>query len=715
MITLSNEKYIFSLSDDNRRIKYFGTDKGNLLSCKQPPLFSVGLRDDAGELLVFSSESSLDCYAQKHSEGYCICFKDFPLDEMFVKIIISSDNSNLLRFGAEICCKLQLEWIEFPSVSVLDTFKDKGGSSRILWPYNEGAVVDDISARERGWLCHREPEYPSLGCYAVYPGMISTPMMAVISDLGGLYIGHHDKESNTTAVDFYRTEDGVRLQMRLYPGIKGGNYKTDFDTVLGVFDGDWYEAAEIYRSWFEKNLPDNFKKIEDNPALPDWYKESPVVLTYCVRGHFDTDSMEPNALFPYVNALPLVDKIAERLNSKILVILMHWEGTAPWAPPFTWPPYGGEEMLKEYIDALHSRGHLLGVYCSGMGWTQTSRLVDYDKTEMFDRLNLRDIMCVSPKGELPLSNICTAQRSGYDMCPSQRKTAQFLKNEVINMASADIDYVQLMDQNHGGTPYFCYSKSHGHPPVPGNWMGRQMIEILKEIKASIPNKKLLLGCESAAAQVFIPELLLSDNRFELNFMLGMPIPLYSYLYHSYVNNFMGNQVCGEESMADCITPENLWYRLGYSFVAGDFLTLVLNDEGKVQWAWGQSDFSQDYMPDSELTLDFVGRLNALRKGKAKKYLHSGKMTKPVNITAPTDFELEVRSGKKYIKPILTTCFMAKDGTHGQIIVNYTKKSVSCRMEEDMKITLCDASDSEKQLNKGDLFTVAPLSAVLLTF
>ena len=40
-------------------------------------------------------------------------------------------------------------------------------------------------------------------------------------------------------------------------------------------------------------------------------------------------------------------------------------------------------------------------------------------------------------------------------------------NQSIAVAKAGVDYIQLLDQNHGGTPYFCYSRKHNHPPVPG--------------------------------------------------------------------------------------------------------------------------------------------------------------------------------------------------------------------------------------------------------
>ena len=53
----------------------------------------------------------------------------------------------------------------------------------------------------------------------------------------------------------------------------------------------------------------------------------------------------------------------------------------------------------------------------------------------------------------------------------------------------------------------------------------ELKDIINTAKASVENKKLLFGCKSAAAETFIPEMLLSDNRFELNYLAGMSVPL----------------------------------------------------------------------------------------------------------------------------------------------------------------------------------------------
>lgn len=713
MLVIKNKFSTLEIDERKGKIISFSKNGENLLSENQPPLLTVAFRNGEGDAVLTDVTKADTVEAYPTETGYKIIYKNFENINFVATVFVNfNEDSPFINWRADIKCDLQLEWLQFPSFCVEDTFADMGGNSKILFPYNEGAIVKNITARENSGFKHFEPEYPSLGSYAMYPGMVCSPFLAYLSDKGNIYIGAHDKENHTKHIDFYRENGGVKLVARIYPSVFGGNYTTEFDTVLAVFSGDWQDAAEIYRNWLEKSDTLSLPKITENKNLPEWYGESPIVITYCVRGHHDTDIMDPNKMLPYINGMKFIDEYAEKLNSKIMVILMHWEGTAPWAPPYVWPPYGGEESLKEYIDALHEKGHLLGVYCSGFGWTEGSNIAEYNMQSIFKNENLKEVMCVSPKGDLPLSEICTFQRYGYDLCPAHPFCKETLKTQVINMDSAGIDYVQLLDQNHGGTAYFCYSKEHGHPSVPGKWQSQAVKDIMHSIKAEIKNKNMLFGCESAAAEVFIPELLYSDNRFELNFFIGEAVPLYSYLYHEYLNNFMGNQVCGEGAINPRENKYSLQYRLAYSFIAGDYLTLVINDRGRIQWAWGQGVFSEYYMPDGEAVIKLVKNMNGWRKAFGE-YLHKGKMVKPLNVTAKEKIKVTFASGTEVTSPVLTSSYKSQDGKTASFIVNFTNEKAECIIEGVRGKLLYTSPYKKPEVLSGDCIIIEPLSAIMI--
>ena len=263
-----------------------------------------------------------------------------------------------------------------------------------------------------------------------------------------------------------------------------------------------------------------------------------------------------------------------------------------------------------------------------------------------------------------ISKICTGQRSGYDICPASELGKSILADAYLPLLTSKVDYAQILDQNHGGGQYFCYSKDHGHAPAPGPWMTENMQNVLGEWNDAAG--KTLLGCESAAAEPFIGNLLFSDNRFELCYFIGRPVPLYAYLYHEYVRNFMGNQVC-------CPIPtgmDTLRYRMGYSFSIGDCMTVVLCPDGTLMQNWGTRDF--EHAPDKEKALAFVGAMTKFYREEAKPYLYNGRMTRGLPVecgTAPFDHNLP---------EILSSAWEA-DGKRVQILINAFDEEKTCRV------------------------------------
>lgn len=682
--------------------------KGKQYIGAKVPLFMVSFRDDSG---AQSRMSTFDMALTQFSEA----------QNGFVAVYAKNDFKVMvsLQIEEQLCWKIEtteipdqaIEWVNYPQIAVPDDFADHGGTSKILWGYNEGTLIEDITAREEA-NAYFEPEYPCQGIMGVYPAVVETQFMAYYNEHSGMYIASHDKDDYLKGINFLRDSGGVRLEFRHFGGGNVGEaYKMEYPMIIQFFEGDWYDAAEIYRTWFQSLQKPEFLKINQNKKIPAWYGESPVVITYPVRGKHDTDVMNPNKLFPYINVMPHVERFEKVFGSKVMILLMHWEGTAPWAPPIVWPPYGGEAELKKLVDALHERGDVVGVYCSGLGWTMESHVAEYSTKQLFDEQNLQTEMCLSPEQTLPYSNICTAQRSGYDMCPSREFTVNTIKDQVEKMVGAGLDYVQLMDQNHGGTAYFCYSKQHGHPYIPGKWQVDAVKEMFKVAQENAG--QTLFGCESAAAQSYIPYLLFSDNRFNLAYYIGKPVPMYAYIYHEYLNNFLGNQVCIDWNLDTNKSPECFYERMAYAFVAGDMLTVVINENGEIDWNWGKAD-KEKAPPVQEHAERFIKNLNAWRVGRGKPYLHTGKMVKPLAVSSEIYRIWRIKYGYIDVPRIHTSAWMSEDGGFAQFFANYSDVERTCTVFTDGPGYVLYDDEKAVQLQEGaNEITLQPFSAIMM--
>ena len=647
------------------------------------PIFAVRLRNKDGECFYIDSTKGKMVSKGKNDIVYSLF--DEPFSSILVKVEFSA--SAFISWEIEIESvpeNYTVEWVEFPKVCMPRLIDNDPQGGKILFPYDEGILLTNETLLPR-----YEPDFPMSGAYFIFPNKVQSQFLSYHFEDKGIYIGAHDTERGFKGVDFYPYEGGIAIQMRLYSGSDfGKDFKPSFPIVWQACEGNWQSAADIYRSWFEKNLPKNLVPIKENKNLPDWYNSSPLIVTYPVRGIHDMDKMEPNALFPYTNALPILEKIKSETNAQILALLMHWEGTAPWAPPYVWPPYGGVNLFNEFKDALHKNGDLLGVYCSGFGYTQRSTLTDYSCEEKIKNDNVLEGVCHSPKNKPELGiTCCPYQRYGYDICPSSSRGQEILEEAYSPLFESGVDYAQILDQNHGGGQYMCYAKNHNHPPMPGKWMTENMQALLGSWneKAS----PMLFGCESAAAEPFIGNLLMSDNRFELNYPFGTPVPVYAYIYHEYVRNFMGNQCgCPFEPHVD-----TLRYRLAYSFSIGDMMTLIIAPNGDLMTHWGTHDF--EHAPDMEKTLLFIKNMIEFYSSEAKEYLHSGKMANAPEIECERITVPQFR-GQKTIKlpRLLASAWKAKNGKTAYIVVNPENEAV--------KFTL-----------QGKEYSVEALGAILL--
>jgi len=418
-----------------------------------------------------------------------------------------------------------------------------------------------------------------------------------------------------------------------------------------------------------------------------------------------------NEYFPYDNLLPRIQFYNKEFESRVMIHLMRWEGTAPWAPPYVWPPLGGEELFRKFVVSVHDQGNLVGVYGSGLGWTEYSLVSNYDRRSQSRDENLTAFMATGPKGELE-SKVCDSIRHGYDMCVSEEWPRRTMIQEIEKVASSGVDFFQMFDQNQGGAARFCYAKNHRHPPNPGRWQTAGMRSLLEECgtRLAAVHSRMLLGTEAAAAEAFLDGLQFNDLRYVYAFSDGLPVPLYSYVFHEYSTNFMGNQV-EVHTRIDCAkSPDNLLYRTAYAFNSGDMLCINLGPDGKINW--GAAASWKGPFPDQENVLRLIRNLNRTRR-QYKDFMLGGRMEKPlVALTCGTYILFMTDGRKEHIPSVLNSAWTSRSGERIEVLVNFLPVKQDCRVEIPDNLTLrANGIDYDGAACIG----IPPLSAVCFSF
>jgi hypothetical protein len=710
MTTLSNAHITLKIDEVEGELAAVLTPCGvNLLSSVRAPLFRGRWRDAEGRTRDFNASMAVEVVASHEldadgQQGLCLRFARVSAEvpEVLVRARLPKDSKiSFWSIGITTLGNGYLEWVQFPVVLVPNDLPAKGGTSRVFWPALEGVVIEDAEARDRSHMAYQPIEYPNRGWCGYYPGCAPMQFLAYYREAGeGLYFAAQDASHATKEIEYRASGESVELIIKTFPGAPmAGESWLPFETALGTFTGDWQDAAQMYREWALAHLPHLPPRLAENSDIPQWITDSPIVVTYPVTGvGHHSGPTEPNEYHPFIAAMSHLESLACATDSPLLALLMHWEGTAPWAPPYVWPPLGGADGLSDFARALHSAGHHLGLYCSGLAWTNTADTGSgrYDRRNDLEKDGLIKEMCRGPQGEYSCL-ICNGEgiRLGFDMCAASDFARDVTLGEVRQIASAGVDYIQLLDQNLGGAAYQCHDAAHGHPPAPGPWQTQAMRSLLEHVRDGLAedgHSDVVLGCEAAAAESLLDHLPVNDLRFHMGWWFGRPVPALSFVFHEFCANFMGNQVEAMVLIDRKKSPENLFFRMAYSFSAGDMLTVVLADGGRIHWSWCTK--WEEGAPEQPPLREFLRHLNAWRRGPAKEFLVFGRMDKVPQLEGPETLHLDLTDGRslKY-QSVLSSAWLSTDGKRRALIMtNYSDRVQKVRLPLPYTAAAClDAS------------------------
>lgn len=641
---------------------------GTNLLAPSDKAFEIRMLDDSGEYLILDNSD----FGKFHMRGKTLVWSEcdkFPELRLEVTVGCTGDEFRFKSAVKGIPNGIMVDYVCAPRICA-------PLKSELFYPWSEGVIVTEDVKKSRK---DSHLNFPDSIRFGYYPGIVQMQFIASYSQKGGVYFAADDIGRATKVIDFANAgKDKISLRIEAMCGSyqNGAECVIPFDVVLRPFDGNWYDACQIYRNWVKKTMSG-----ESVVKIP-WLDESPVTVIYVVRGagplnDKTLDYSQTNALIPYENAYPHIMRLSKEFDSKVMALIMRWDHNGPWQPPYYWPPVGGAESFRKFVDMLHKSGNYIGVYGSGTMYSKKSKVNDFDSSVDYAKNNIAKITTRGPKGQSRMS-ICEQLRDSEGLCISCKKARDIMEEQALICARENVDFFQLFDQNMGCTWLICYSKEHGHPRVPGQWQTEAMRGFLKDLNAKIrlSGSSMVLGTEGAAADPYVCDLPFNDLRDASALRFGKPVHGYQYVFHAYTNNFYGNQCEVPTFVKLEEAPDNLLFRLAYAFNGGEMLSVVMRQNGQI--CWGASTPWTMKAPEQAPVFKLVKNLNAARK-KYSNFLIYGEMIKPEIEVSCRTYVMPGKRRTLYYPEVLTSAWRDSDGNKIQFFVNFKTEKTTCKI------------------------------------
>jgi hypothetical protein len=660
--------------------------------------------------------------------------------DVTVKVSTSSDDRfSYWSFSLANKSGLLITDVQFPFIVVPYKLGGTPGTETLLRPFNMGQLLRCPKPQELEQDSSNAWQFrPENGDSGHYPGLTFAQFLAYFDDQIGVYISCQDGSGRVKLIKpvhhnppYPPFEKGGKGGLRLGIAHVGdwpedGQRELEYKVALGSFTGDWYDAADLYKDWSQHQKWAK-KPLHVRQDVPEWLLDSPPHIILRIQGELDDGPAEPNEEFlPYPKSIPLLEKVADRINAPLVPVIMSWERPGPWVYPDCFPPAGGEESLHEFTELAREQRWHIGTFCNGTRWVIGHRWSGYNGEDYFKEKNGESSVCRTHTGELWKEAWDRSWRPSYACCLNVHKTRDIAEDFVRKIVDSGLDWVQFLDQNVGCCTFPCYATNHGHPSAPGRWMTDEMNNLLdtfdeiaaEEYQRSQGLRQIVYSVECPINEYFIPRFHICDVRVippgHYPGMRPAVIPLYHYLYHEFIL-IQGGFGYGPE-------PYHLPIRNAYNLVIGEIPGAVMKGDGLLlnkdtgNWApW------EPQVGSNEDALQILKAATVLRRGKGKDFLVYGRMLRPADVQNVNIIRWQQEGREHQIPAVFHAAWQAPDGRLGIVLANWTTETQEVRVVDERlgdKVLVSVSADSleSRMLSSADgnfMVTLPKLSFILL--
>lgn len=466
---------------------------------------------------------------------------------------------------------------------------------------------------------------------------------------GGLYLATEDPACCRKTALVSARGDAFSYAVRHYPPNMGNEtaYEVPYPVVTGVFSGDWWDAARVYRRWALRQPWSAAGPVRGRSSVPDWLKR----LGVWAQG--DLPGQE------YADMAAQAQRVISFQEDMGVPLAFHaylWQRGAVHdrGYPFLLPPKPG---AREFVQRLRDAGVRVIPYLN---------LYSADGAgPRFDAEGLRDLAMRTQRGGL------YGDPAGLlPMCPAAPRWQGLLGEQFAGVLEAlPVDGLYLDQLT--GAPFLCFSEAHGHPCGGGNHFYDGMRRIALAAKNAVGPDRMVFGENISEGYNDVVDAQLPWTDLHPDRLL----PLYQTVYADYTIRFglfLGRPDLWGESAG-------FYSKVAWSFVIGQ-------QPGWVMFGI-LSDFDKPaYAPQRAFLRDVA----ACRRA-ALEFLQDGEFLRPLDFGQPPiavawDEFSTARQGA--LPPVLNGVWRSPAGDIGVALANWTgaarQVTVTPQREWDLK-------------------------------
>ena len=490
-----------------------------------------------------------------------------PKFELMVQIILDNDDDDVDGMSYwHITYRLPDGWhvksITCPVVTGLFIPGDAAPGESVVFPClgegylfeNPFPVIDGIPVKSG---TGPERLKPGLGKISgISPGYASQQMMLYYNDTTGLYMATHDGEGNVKSFFVGEDDNIIGTPVMSISHMPQRGEGINYETVLGVFAGDWYDGADIYKKW--ARTQEWSAVLMKDRQQPDWMRKGFAVFQ---MGNYGLPELE---LWHSLDEIAeFVNQVSEKAGVPMAGLVFNFEGKGGWTGPIgMFPPREGNEAFANAMKKMADAGNLgfvfipYGMWYAEIPFSEHFNSMDelYEQASHYAVRNKYDDVRLNSFGGYTwrFANLCPAGDGLFD-----------LTMDIVNkLADLGCKIIQIDNWPLGG-PNECYSDKHGHPKGVGRWWTEEYLRITQKLlDESYKRDPDLAITSECITEQFMQVIHLFDQRagnqeYFGHWAIGAPagaklIPLYNYVYNPVVGSYLA-------AYPECALPETTYW------------------------------------------------------------------------------------------------------------------------------------------------------------